>query len=164
MPYKSNNSIFNNDNIDNNHKTMTWSKWIVVFTGFLFTLCIAFVMYMYIAGKIDTAYDTTAIVSCITVSGSIFGSNLCWYSKKAASENHYKLRMGLYSDATRIRLEYNEQMMILKQKYNMTEDDIREINESGDIDEMMDGAMNDVVSDLDTYRDDAECPNQIEQV
>lgn len=150
--------------INRHEKRITWSKLIVVFTGAMFLLSVGFVMYMYIAGKIDTAYDTTAIVTCVTVSGTIFGSNLCWYSKKAASENHYKLRMGLYTDSAQIRLQFNEEMMKLKQKYNMTDEDIAEIDDSGDIDDMMNGAIQDVISDLDSCRDDADSPNEIQQV
>ena len=57
----------------------------------------------------------------ITVSGTIFGSNLCWYSKKAASENQYKLRMSLFADSAKVRLDYNEKMMLIMKKYNMTQ-------------------------------------------
>ena len=150
--------------IEKNQKKFTWSKIVVLVNGLLFLSTVIFVMYMYIAGKINSAYDTTAIVTCVTVTGTIFGSNICWYSKKAASENHYKLRMGLYNDATRIRLQYNEEMMKLKKKYKMSDEDIADIDESGDIDDMMNGAIQDVISDLDTVRDDADSPNQIEHV
>ena len=150
--------------INKNQKKFTWSKIVVLCNGLLFVSTVVFVMYMYIAGKIDSAYDTTAIVTCVTVTGTIFGSNICWYSKKAASENHYKLRMGLYSDATQIRLQFNEEMMKLKKKYKMSDEDIAEIDESGDIDDMMNGAIQDVISELDTIRDDADSVNEIQQI
>ena len=150
--------------LQNKEKKITWSKLMLVCTGLIFIICILFVFYMYITGKIDSSYDTTVIATCITVTGTIFGSNLCWYSKKAASENHYKLRMSLYNDATKVRLQFNEEMMKLKKEYDMTDEDVAEIDASGDIDDMMDSAIQDVVSDLDNYKDEADSSNQIENV
>jgi hypothetical protein len=145
-------------------KTLSWSKIMLIFTGMIFLSCILFVFYMYISNKIDSGYDTTVIATCITVTGTLFGSNLCWYSKKAASENHYKLRMGLYADSAKIRLQFNEEMMKLKQEYCMSEDDIADIDNQGDIDDMMDSAIQDVISDLDATKEDADSPNQIESL
>ena len=92
-------------------KKFTMSKLIVAFTGLIFVSLVIFVVAMYLTGQIVNTYDTTAVVTCITISGSIFGSNLCWYSKKAAGENHYKLRISLYEESSKIRLQYNEDMM-----------------------------------------------------
>lgn len=152
-----------NREVNKDTNKFTWSKLIIIFTGAIFLACIIFVMYMYIAGRIDSTYDTAAIITCITVSGSIFGSNLCWYSKKAASENQYKLRMGLYADAAKIRLDFNESMMKLMQEYGITEDDVSKIDDSGEIDEMMGEAIDDAKSSLDAARDEADSPNEIQQ-
>lgn len=146
------------------NKKVTMSKAALVVTGFIFIEVIGFVMYMYISGKINDGYDTAAIVSLITVSGSLFASNLCWYSKKAASENSYKLRMASYEDSSRIRLQYNEGMMILMKKYGLTQSDIDNINETGDIDEMMDSAINGVSDFLDANRDSNDSENTVENL
>lgn len=148
--------------IKKNDKKFTYSKIQVLITGLIFITCISFAAYLYISGKITDAFDTTAIVTMITVSGAIFGSNLCWYSKKAASENHYKLRMSLFVDSAKVRLDYNENMMKLMKKYNMTQEDINIINESGDLDEMMDSSLQDVVCDLDNTREDADSVNTLD--
>ena len=146
----------------NLEKKFTYSKIQVLITGIIFLSSVLFVAYLYISGKITDAFDTTAIVTIITVSGAIFGSNLCWYSKKAASENQYKLRMSLFADSARVRLDYNEKMMLLMKKYNMTQEDIDRINESGDSDDFMESSIQDVVTGLDAAKDIADSENTIE--
>ena len=146
----------------NLEKKFTYSKIQVFITGVIFLSSILFVAYLYISGKITDAFDTTAIVTIITVSGAIFGSNLCWYSKKAASENQYKLRMSLFADSARVRLDYNEKMMLLMKKYNMTQEDIDRINESGDLDDFMESSIQDVVTGLDAAKDIADSENTVE--
>ena len=152
----------NNNEKKNQERKFTYSKILVFITGVVFLSSILFVAYLYISGKITDAFDTTAIVTIITVSGAIFGSNLCWYSKKAASENQYKLRMSLFADSARVRLDYNEKMMLLMKKYNMTQEDIDRINESGDSDDFMESSIQDVVTGLDTAKDIADSENTIE--
>ena len=146
----------------NLEKKFTYSKIQVLITGIIFLSSVLFVAYLYISGKITDAFDTTAIVTIITVSGAIFGSNLCWYSKKAASENQYKLRMSLFADSAKVRLDYNEKMMLLMKKYNMSQEDIDRINESGDSDDFMESSIQDVVTGLDTAKDIADSENTIE--
>ena len=146
----------------NLEKKFTYSKIQVLITGIIFLSSVLFVAYLYISGKITDAFDTTAIVTIITVSGAIFGSNLCWYSKKAASENQYKLRMSLFADSARVRLDYNEKMMLLMKKYNMTQEDIDRINESGNSDDFMESSIQDVVTGLDAAKDIADSENTVE--
>ena len=146
----------------NLEKKFTYSKIQVLITGIIFLSSVLFVAYLYISGKITDAFDTTAIVTMITVSGAIFGSNLCWYSKKAASENQYKLRMSLFADSAKVRLDYNEKMMVLMKKYNMTQEDIDRINESGNSDDFMESSIQDVVTGLDAAKDIADSENTIE--
>ena len=152
----------NNNEMKNHEKKFTYSKIQVFITGVIFLSSILFVAYLYISGKITDAFDTTAIVTIITVSGAIFGSNLCWYSKKAASENQYKLRMSLFADSARVRLDYNEKMMLLMKKYNMTQEDVDRINESGNSDDFMESSIQDVVTGLDAAKDIADSENTIE--
>ena len=151
-----------NSETKNREKKFTYSKIQVFITGVIFLSSILFVAYLYISGKITDAFDTTAIVTIITVSGAIFGSNLCWYSKKAASENQYKLRMSLFADSAKVRLDYNEKMMVLMKKYNMSQADIDRINESGNSDDFMESSIQDVVTGLDTAKDSADSENTIE--
>ena len=152
----------NNNEMKNQERKFTYSKILVFITGVVFLSSILFVAYLYISGKITDAFDTTAIVTIITVSGAIFGSNLCWYSKKAASENQYKLRMSLFADSAKVRLDYNEKMMVLMKKYNMSQEDVDRINESGDSDDFMESSIQDVVTGLDAAKDIADSENTVE--
>ena len=152
----------NNNEMKNHEKKFTYSKIQVFITGVVFLSSILFVAYLYISGKITDAFDTTAIVTIITVSGAIFGSNLCWYSKKAASENQYKLRMSLFADSANVRLDYNEKMMVLMKKHNMSQQDVDTINDSGDSDDFMESSIQDVVTGLDAAKDIADSENTIE--
>ena len=143
-------------------KKLTYSKLIVLITAIIFVVCLLLSFYAFLTSTVDTAIDTTVLVTAITVSGSIFGSNLCWYSKKAAGENNYKLRMALYKDSTETRLKYNEEMMKLMKEYDISEEDIEKINDSADIDDMMDNALNDTVNNLDENRDDCSSLNEMQ--
>ena len=145
-------------------KKVTFSKILLIVTGAIFVSVGIFVGYMYGSGKIANAYDTTAIVTLITVTGTIFASNLCWYSKKSASENHYKLRMSLYKESADVRYEFNEKMAKLIKDNDLTQCDIDEIESKSDCDEFMCDALTNTVTELDTLRDISESENQIEQV
>jgi hypothetical protein len=143
-------------------KKLTYSKLIVLITAIIFIVCLLLSFYAFLTSTVDNVIDTTVLVTAITVSGGIFGSNLCWYSKKAAGENNYKLRMALYKDSTETRLKYNEEMMKLMKEYDISEEDIEKINDSTDIDDMMDNALNDTVSNLDENRDDCSSLNEMQ--
>lgn len=141
------------------NKAFSTSKLCILTTGSIF-ICIIIAVFILINYKQDML-DTAIYGTMITVSGTIFGSNLCWYSKKAASENHYKLRMSMYVDTVTQRLYFNEEMMKLKIKYNMSDEDIEAINGEGDIDELMDDSLQSVKDKLDNDREDYESPNEL---
>ena len=75
----------------------------------------------------DSFVDTAVFCTSLTVVGGILGTAIIQYFKKSATENIPKIQTSLYKDTMDIRLEYNEKMMELKHKYNMTNDDIYEI-------------------------------------
>jgi len=148
----------------NKNKNVTFSKVLLIVTGLIFVAVGVFVGYIYSSGKIDNGYDTAALITLITVSGTIFASCLCWYSKKSASENHYKLRMSLYKESAEVRYDFNKRMVELMKENDLTQEDIDEIESKGDCDEFMTDALTNTVTELDTLRDISESENQIEQV
>lgn len=135
---------------------LTTTKGLLYITIFIFIGVLFFVSYMYISGRIRDAFDTTALVSMVTVSGAITGSNLCWYTKKSAAQRQYELRMALYHDSATVRLNYNESMMKLMNKYKISEEELNHIHDTGNIDEMMEDAINDVVNNLNNNTSEAE--------
>lgn len=147
--------------MQNNSKSITWSKILLIITGIIFIAVISVSFGCLIIMK-ENMYDTAIFVTSITVSGSIFGSNLCWYSKKSTSENHYKLRLSMYEDIINDRLYFNEEMMKLKKKYGTSEEDISDIDDSGEIDELMNDEFSNMHGKMDEDRDLAESEDQIE--
>lgn len=143
-------------------KKVTWSKGMLLCSTLIFISVIGLVFWLYISGNIQNMYDVTLLATVVTVTGGIFGSNLVWYSKKAGSENQYKLRMGMYEESAKVRLDYNERMMQMKMKYNMTEDDIIEIDSTGDMDEFMDSALSNTTAGLDEAQLEFDSPNTLE--
>ena len=53
-------------------------------------------------------------------------------------------------------------MMQMKLKYNMTEDDIMEIDSTGDVDEFMDSALSNATAGLDEAQLEFDSPNTLE--
>ena len=143
-------------------KKITWSKGMLLCIAIIFISVIGLVFWLYISGSIQNMYDVTLLCTVVTVTGGIFGSTLVWYSKKAGSENQYKLRMGMYEESARVRLDYNKKMMQMKKKYDMSEDDIIEIDSSGDMDEFMDSAQSSITSGLDEAQAEFDSPNTLE--
>ena len=146
----------------NRYRKVTTSKIWLAITGIIFVLVTTFSLYS--ISNSESVLDTTVLVTAISVSGAIFGSNLVWYSKKSASENHYKLRMSMYEDVVNQRLYFNEEMLKLKDKYNASDDDIEQINTDGEIDDLMDDALHNVKDKLDRDQDDVESPNELNQM
>ena len=146
----------------NNENRLTWSKGNLIVTGTIFVTVLLFTFFMYINSNIDNTYDVAALVAAISVSGGIFGSNLVWYSKKAASENQYKLRMSLFRDASNVRLEYNEKMIIMMKKHEVSTEEVDAIDNLGDMDEFMQGSIEAAVEALDNMQRESDAPDQIE--
>lgn len=147
---------------DYKEKKVTWSKGSVLCTATIFISVVALVFWLYISGNIQNMYDVTLLATLVSVSGAIFGSNLVWYSKKAGSENQYKLRMHMYEEAARVRLEFNEGMLKLQQKYDVSKEDLEMIDLDGDTDEFMDSALSNASAELDEAQSEFDSPDNME--
>lgn len=143
-------------------KKFTWSKGALFCSGTIFLSVVILVFWLYISGNIKNVYDTTLLVTLVTVSGSIFGSNLVWYSKKSGGENQYKLRIHMYEESAKVRLDYNEKMMKLSRQYNMTREDIDQIDSSGEMDENMRSAFDNINEGLNNSQSEFDSPNSLE--
>ena len=143
------------------HQGVTYSKVLVFVSAiiFIFTIIVSFLVQW----RITDVFDTAICVTAIGTTGGIFGSCLLWYSKKVASENQYLLRMSMYEDVVNQRLYFNEEMLKLKKKYKVSDETLEEINESGEIDEMMDEALTKVSDKLNEAQEDSESPNELEK-
>lgn len=154
-------SIKNKKDDQFKEKKITWSKGLLLCSGLIFVGTLIFVVNSPMS---TDPYGTTVMVALLTITGTIFATISVWYSKKAASENHYKLRMNLFRDAAEVRLKYNQEMMKTMKRLGFTEEDMCKVNETGDMDEFMDNALGDVVSDLDHARDEFDSDTEIQNV
>ena len=146
--------------ISKNDKPVTFSKGIPVVTGSLFILTLLVCVFLSNFNK--NVYDTTVMVTAISVTGAIFGSSLIWYFKKAGSENQYKLRMSMYEDVVNQRLYFTEEMLKLRIKYGASEEDIAMIDDEGEIDDLMEETFQNMNNKMNQEQDELETPNDIQ--
>lgn len=135
------------------NKHFQFSKIIIVIMLVIFVYTLYQVLHFQF--NADSYVDTAVYCTCLTVVGGILGTALIQYFKKSATENIPKIQTSLYKDTMDIRLEYNEKMMELKHKYDMTDDDIYEIENQSQMDEISDNVLNNAVSELDSRSSDA---------
>lgn len=96
-----------------------------------------------------TYMDTAIFCACIASVTGILGAIVTKYLNNSNCENIPKIQMGLYKYSINLRLDYNEKMMQLKQKYSMTDDEVYEIENNSHMDEVTDSILNNSISELD---------------
>lgn len=146
---------------EQDQRPISFSKWWLVFTGIMFVSIVILSLILMFFQK--TILDTSVLITAITISGSIFGTNLCWYSKKATSENVYKLRMHMYHDTVQLRLYFNEEILKMKQQYGVGDEEIYDNDNRGEIDEMMEEALGSMKNRLDQDQEDADTNTEYQQ-
>lgn len=135
------------------NKRFQFSKIIIIIMLIIFI----YTLYQAVNFQFNTnSYvDTAVFCTALTVTGGILGTNIIQYYKKASTENLPKIQTSLYEDTMKIRLDYNRQMMELQQKYNMSDDDIMNIENLSQMDEISDNVLNTAISELDMRSSDA---------
>lgn len=119
-------------------KMATTSKILTFITSIIFILCVV-VGFVGTFMSTDTKINDVAVfVTTISISGGVYGSSMKHYLNKSKSENVIKEQLKAYREIMRIRLIYNENMMKLKNKYEMSNEDISEIESESPIDEVSD--------------------------
>lgn len=107
-------------------------------------------------------YDTTVYVTAITISGGIFGVCLKSYMGKSKAENVYKVQQTMYENIMNVKLAYNEHMMQLIQKYNITQDEI-DMNEFvSPINDGAESVINDMRENIDNHLYDVKSEDDVE--
>lgn len=96
-----------------------------------------------------TYMDTAIFCACIASIGGILGAIITKYLNNSNCENIPRIQMNLYKQSMKIRLEYNEEMMKLKQKYSVTDDEVYEIENDSNMDEISESVLNNAISELD---------------
>lgn len=135
-----------------------YSRMLPMLTGAVFIYVLWKAFHIHIEDFVDASIYVTAITS----SAAIWGSSIIWYSKKRLSENAFLLRMQLYKESSKQRLWFNRKMVELMEEYRLDENDMMRLNEFGEIDDMMNNAMNDVIQVVDTSQAEADQPDEIQ--
>ena len=117
-------------------------------------LFIALLIYVVIEGvnydfSSTTMIDASIFCACVVAVSGITGAIITKYYNNSNAENIPKIQLGLYEKSMKIRLKYNEEMMKLKNKSEMTSDDENEIESESNMDEVTDGILNTAISELD---------------
>jgi hypothetical protein len=139
-------------------KKIQYSKLLPIITGIIFIGC----LYHIFSANPEGYVDLTVMATCVTVTGGIFGSTILGYVKKAQSENNVKLKIELYKTASRERLKYNEQMMILKKKYEFSDEQIMELENESPMDDYELEALSSIQSIVNMAESEAESPVEMQ--
>lgn len=142
----------------NANKKIQYSKILPIITCIIFIACLCHAFMM----DLENYTDLTVVATSITVSGSIFGTCVVWYMKKAQSENNVKLKIELYKIASQEKLKYNKQMMILKQKYQMSDEDIMDIENESPMEDYETKALSSIEDAINMAESEAESPVEIQ--
>lgn len=130
-------------------KGCSYSKMLPIITGLLFIGC----LYICLISPFAATLETAIIVAALTVTGSIFGTAILWYMKKAQAENTVTLKTIVYETAAKTKLEYLEKTLQLKSKYDNKYD--LDTSTEDDLDSFEDAALNDLASSADAAMDEA---------
>ena len=132
------------------NKQVTTSKRLAYVTSIIFIFCVVMGFIGTFMSGSASINDVAVFVISISTSGGIYGACMKYYFNKAKSENVIKEQLVAYKEISKIRLDYNEKMMKLKKKYEMTNDDIREIEDDSPIDDVCESLINGVNETLNT--------------
>lgn len=117
----------------------------------LFILLFIYVIYKGVNYDFSsvTYMDTAIFCACITSVSGILGAVILKYYNNSNAENIPRIQISLYKKTMDIRLKYNEEMMKLKNKYNVSDSDVMEFESMTGIGDISDNIINNAVSELD---------------
>lgn len=135
-----------------NENKIQYSKILPLLTGAIFAAC----LFVGFITDFSTVVDVSFYVTAVTVSGGIFSATVIWYMKKSQSENIMKLKIELYKIASDERYKYNKKMIILQDRYNVSDDEIIEIENNSPMNEYEESALASIEESLNTFQSEAE--------
>lgn len=115
----------------------------------IFIILFIYVILCGIHYEFATVIDTSIYCACITSVGGITGAIIAKYYNNSNAENIPKIQTSLYKDTMDIRLNYNKKMMKLKKEFEMSSEDISDIESNSPINDISDNVLNTAVAELD---------------
>lgn len=111
-------------------KKIEYSKILATVSMLLFVCTLIYgyvVMTNLIIHETATLFDLTFFVSAITITGGVFMTTAKHYYSKSGLQNTTHIRNGVYEQILKVRLQFIEENLKLQQKYNVSQDEINEI-------------------------------------
>lgn len=121
-------------------RKIQYSKILPIVSLILFAIC----LYEGFCADFSSVVDVSFYVTAITISGSLTATSFIFYLRKAQQENCVTLKTEMYRVASTERIRYNEKMMMLKKKYEMTDEDISEIESRSPMDDFEQNALDSI--------------------
>ena len=137
---------------------MQYSKLLPVFTGIVFVCC----LFRAFTVDFSNYVDLTVYATSITVSGGIWGTTVVGYMKKAQVENNVKLKIELYRVAFQEQLKYKEQMLIIKNKYLLSEEEFMDMEDDSPIMDLEGTIFSSIEETINVSQSDAESAIEIQ--
>ena len=97
-----------------------------------------------------TYMDSAIFCACIVAVSGILGAIVTKYLNNSNSENIPRIQLELFKKSMNIRLQYNEKMLKLQNKYGVTSEDVHEIENDSHMDDVSESILNQAISELDT--------------
>lgn len=97
-----------------------------------------------------TYMDSAIFCGCIVAVAGIVGAIITKYLNNSNSENIPRIQLELFKESMELRLQYNEKMMKLQNKYKITQDEVYEIENESHMDDVSESILNNAISELDT--------------
>ena len=97
-----------------------------------------------------TYMDSAIFCACIVAVSGILGAIVTKYLNNSNSENIPRIQLELFKNSMNIRLQYNEKMLKLQNKYGVTSEEVHEIENDSHMDDVSESILNQAISELDT--------------
>lgn len=97
-----------------------------------------------------TYMDSAIFCACIVAVSGILGAIVTKYLNNSNSENIPRIQLELFKKSMNIRLQYNEKMFKLQNKYGVTSEYVHEIENDSHMDDVSESILNQAISELDT--------------
>lgn len=133
-------------------KKFQYSKILPIVSIIIFGIC----LIKGFTTDFSTVVDVSFYVTAITISGTLTASSFIFYMRKSQQENCVKLKTEMYRVASEERLKYNEQMLIMKRKYDVSDMELDEIEGESPMGEFEQQALDSINQSIDQVQSEAD--------
>lgn len=96
-----------------------------------------------------TYMDSAIFCGCIVAVSGVLGAIVTKYYNNSSAENIPRIQIELYKQSMELRLQYNENMMKLRNNYRISSEEVCEIENESHMDDVSESILNQAISELD---------------